>query len=130
MVIDTSAIAAVLFQEDDAATFEQFLANAGRCLISAVTRVETTCVVEGRKGEHGRAALEALLEVLGAETVSVDAAQVNHAIAAFRAYGKGRHPASLNIGDCFSYALAKALDEPLLFKGNDFGLTDIRSALA
>lgn len=130
MVIVTSALAAVLFQEDDAAIFEEVLATGGRCLISAVTRVEVTCVVEGRKGEEGRAALEALLDAVSAETVSVDGAQVNLAIAGFRAYGKGRHPAGLNIGDCFSYALAKALDEPLLFKGNDFGLTDIRSALA
>lgn len=67
---------------------------------------------------------------MSAETVSVDGAQVNLAISGFRAYGKERHPAGLNIGDCFSYALAKALDEPLLFKGNDFALTDIRSALA
>lgn len=130
MVVDTSAIAAVLFQEDDADTFEQALAGAGRCLISAVTRVEISCVVEGRKGEQGRAALDELLSALDVEVVTVDGTQVDLAIAAFRTYGKGRHPAGLNIGDCFSYALAKALDEPLLFKGNDFGLTDIRPMLA
>ncbi len=130
MVVDTSAIAAVLFQEDDAAAFEQALASGERCLISAVTRVEAACVVEGRKGAQGRSALEALLDALGAELVPADAAQTNLAIAAFRAYGKGRHPAGLNIGDCFSYALARALDEPLLFKGNDFSLTDIRPALS
>jgi ribonuclease VapC len=73
--------------------------------------------------------LEAFLEALDAETIPVDSRQAALAIEAFRAYGKGRHPAGLNIGDCFSYALAKALDEPLLFKGNDFGQTDLRSAL-
>jgi ribonuclease VapC len=130
MVVDTSAIAAVLFQEDDADTFEQALAGAGRCLISAVTRVEISCVVEGRKGEQGRAALDELMSALDVEVVAVDGTQVDLAIAAFRAYRKGRHPAGLNIGDCFSYALAKALDEPLLFKGDDFGLTDIRPMLA
>ena len=130
MVVDTSAIAAVLFQEGDADTFEQALAGAGRCLISAVTRVEISCVVEGRKGEQGRAALDELLNALDVEVAAVDGTQVDLAIAAFRTYGKGRHPAGLNIGDCFSYALAKALQEPLLFKGNDFGLTDIRQMLA
>ena len=130
MVIDTSAIAAVLFQETDAPAFEEALARDERRLISAVTRVEAACVVEGRKGEQGRLALEALLDALGAEIVPVDVSQANLAIAAFRAYGKGRHPAGLNIGDCFSFALAKALGEPLLFKGNDFSLTDLSPALA
>lgn len=130
MVVDTSAIAAVLFMEDDAEIYAEALAGAQKCFLSAVTRVETAFVIEGRRGDAGRAVLEAFLEALDPEIIPVDPQQADLAIAAFRAYGKGRHPAGLNIGDCFSYALAKALDEPLLFKGNDFGQTDIRPARA
>ncbi|MFD1012153.1 type II toxin-antitoxin system VapC family toxin [Shinella fusca] len=129
MVVDTSAIAAILFMEDDAERYAEALAGARKSFLSTVTLVEIAFVVEGRRGEAGRTALEALLEALDAETIPVDSRQAALAIEAFRAYGKGRHPAGLNIGDCFSYALAKALDEPLLFKGNDFGQTDLRSAL-
>ena len=129
MVVDTSALAALLFLEDDAEIYAGALAGVQKCFLSAVTRVEIALVVEGRKGETGRKALETFLEVLDPEVMPVDARQADFAIQAFRIYGKGRHPAGLNIGDCFSYALAKALDEPLLFKGNDFGRTDIRSVL-
>lgn len=129
MVVDTSALAALLFLEDDAEIYAGALAGVQKCFLSAVTRVEIALVVEGRKGETGRKALETFLEVLDPEVMPVDARQADLAIQAFRIYGKGRHPAGLNIGDCFSYALAKALDEPLLFKGNDFGRTDIRSVL-
>ena len=130
MVVDTSTIVAILFLEDDAEIYAGVLAGAEQCFLSAVTRVEIAFVVEGRRGEAGRKALESFLEALNPEIIPVDQRQVDAAIAAFRSYGKGRHPAGLNIGDCFSYALAKALDEPLLFKGNDFGLTDIRPMLA
>jgi ribonuclease VapC len=125
IVVDTSAIAAILFQEPDAAVFETVLGRAERCAMSAVTRVELSCVVEGRKGEAGRQALEDLLDLLRVEVVPVDLAQVHLAISAFRSFGKGRHPAGLNIGDCFSYALSKSLGEPLLFKGADFMATDV-----
>ena len=125
IVIDTSAIAAILFQEPDAAVFETVLGRAERCAMSAVTRVELSCVVEGRKGEAGRQALEDLLDLLRVEVVPVDLAQVHLAISAFRSFGKGRHPAGLNIGDCFSYALSMSLGEPLLFKGADFMATDV-----
>ena len=129
MVVDTSVIVAILFMEDDAERYAEALAGARKCFLSTVTLVEIAFVVEGRRGEAGRKALEAFLEALDAETIPVDSRQAALAIEAFRAYGKGRHPAGLNIGDCFSYALAKALDEPLLFKGNDFVLTDLRPAL-
>ncbi|MEW9615753.1 type II toxin-antitoxin system VapC family toxin [Shinella sp. S4-D37] len=129
MVVDTSVLAALLLLEDDAEIYAGALAGVQKCFLSAVTRVEIAFAIEGRKGATGRETLETFLEVLDPEVIPVDARQADLAIHAFRTYGKGRHPAGLNIGDCFSYALAKALDEPLLFKGNDFGQTDIQSAL-
>ena len=98
-------------------------------LLSAVTRVELFCVIEGRKGETGRADVELLLRDGDFEVVSVTPQQAEIAIDAFRRFGRGRHRARLNIGDCFSYALAVATDQVLLFKGDDFGHTDIRPAL-
>ena len=130
MVVDTSAIVAILFLEDDAELYAQALAGAQKCFLSSVTRVEIAFVIEGRRGEAGRKLLETFLDALDPEIIPVDARQADLAIEAFRTYGKGRHSAGLNIGDCFSYALAKALNEPLLFKGNDFGHSDIRSALS
>jgi len=85
-------------------------------------------VLEGRKGRP-RPELEEVVETLELEIVAFDHHQLELAIDAFRRYGKGRHPAGLNLGDCCSYGLAKALDQPLLFKGNDFGLTDVTPAL-
>ena len=129
MVVDTSAVVAILFKEPDAGLYANALASAATRLISAVTRVELAFVVEGRKGEPGRADLERLMEAGGFEVVAVTPVQAMRAIDAFRRFGRGRHPASLNIGDCFSYALAATLEEGLLFKGNDFAQTDLRSAL-
>lgn len=130
MVIDTSALVAILLREPDAERFASAVEGAAVRLVSAVTRVELSCVIEGRKGEAGRTDLELLLRDGGIEVASVTPQQASIAIDAFRRYGKGRgHPAALNIGDCFSYALAVATGYPLLFKGNDFRRTDIRSAL-
>ena len=129
-MIDTSALVAVLFGEADAARFEAAMVRADRRLISAATRVELSCVVEGRKGDAGRVDLEAFLKLLDPEIVALTSAQAELAIEAFRRFGKGRHRAGLNIGDCFAYALARHADELLLFKGDDFGHTDIGSALA
>jgi len=126
MVVDTSALVAILFGEPDAEMFASALEVASTRLISAVTRVELSCVVEGRKGEPGRQDLERLLAGVGCEIVSVTPGHAGIAIDAFRRFGKGRHRAGLNIGDCFSYALAAATDLPLLFKGDDFTHTDIR----
>jgi len=128
MVVDTSAIVAILMSEPDAEIIAGALGEASARLISAVTRVELSCVIEGRKGEPGRRDLERLLGNGGFEVVAVTPHHADLAIEAFRRYGKGRHPASLNIGDCFSYALAKATDSPLLFKGSDFIQTDVRVA--
>jgi ribonuclease VapC len=129
MVVDTSALVAILFGEPDADRFVQALAAAPIRLLSAVTRVEVSFVVEGRKREAGRADLELLLRDGAFEIASVTPQQAQIAIEAFRRYGKGRHRAGLNIGDCFSYALAVATGDRLLFKGEDFAHTDVAAAL-
>jgi ribonuclease VapC len=129
MVVDTSALTAILFAEPDARRFATALDQAPTRLISAATRVELSFVIEGKKGEAGRADLERLLEQSRLEIASVTPQQVNIALDAFRRFGKGRHRAGLNIGDCFSYALAAATGQPLLFKGDDFVHTDVRVAL-
>ena len=129
MVVDTSALVAILLGEPDAERFAHALSAAPVRLISAVTRVELSFVIGGRKGETGRADLELLLRDGGFDIVSVTPQQATIAIEAFRRYGRGRHRAGLNIGDCFSYALAVATDHPLLFKGDDFIHTDLQPAL-
>lgn len=129
MVIDTSALVAILLGEPDAERFARALGEAPVRLLSAVTRVELSFVIEARKGEAGRADLELLLRDGGFDVVSVTPQQAAIAIEAFRRFGRGRHQAGLNIGDCFSYALAKATEHRLLFKGNDFNHTDIPTVL-
>jgi ribonuclease VapC len=129
MVIDTSAVVAILFEEEDHQHYERAIEGASARLVSAVTRVELSFVIEGRKREAGRERLERFFALTEAEVIAVTPQQAMIAIDAFRNYGKGRHSAGLNIGDCFCYALARATGHPLLFKGNDFVQTDIRSAL-
>jgi ribonuclease VapC len=129
MVVDTSALVAILLREADAALFDKVLVDAEARLMSAVTRVELSFVIEGRKRQAGRADVERLLDETDIDIAAVTPQQAELAIEAFRRYGKGRHPAALNIGDCFAYALAKATGHPLLFKGDDFAQTDIRPAL-
>jgi ribonuclease VapC len=121
---------AVLLVEREAPQFSQVLADTPRTLMSAVTRVELSFVAEGRKGSVGRAVLEDFLRDSRIEVVAVSLRHAEIAIEAFRRFGRGRHRAALNIGDCFSYALAKATDQPLLFKGDDFIHTDVRRALS
>jgi len=130
MVVDTSALVAILLREPDADRFDRLLAEAPLRLMSAVTRVELSFVIEGRKREAGRADIERFLNDVHIEIAAVTPQQAEIAIEAFRRFGRGRHRAALNIGDCFSYALAKAIDHPLLFKGDDFIHTDIRPALS
>ncbi|MEX2543475.1 MAG: type II toxin-antitoxin system VapC family toxin [Trueperaceae bacterium] len=125
MVIDTSAILAVLENEAEASTFKLEIASAAVRLMSAGTYLETAMVVESRKGADGIGELRLLLGSAGIRLVPFDAEQAMTAQQAFSRYGKGRHRAALNFGDCFSYALAKSTGEPLLFKGNDFSETDI-----
>lgn len=128
MVIDTSAIVAILQNEPEAAGFVQLIAADDVRLISAVSRVECTCVIEGRKRAAGRADLELLLREAAIEIAPVTADQAEIACEVFRRFGRGRHPAALNIGDSFAYALARVTGEPLLYKGDDFARTDIESA--
>ena len=129
MVIDTSAVVAILFAEDDRLKYAEAIEGSATRLVSAVSRVELSFVIEGRKGEAGRERLERFFALTAAEVVAVTPQQASIAIQAFRRFGKGRHPAALNIGDCFSYALASATGHKLLFKGDDFRRTDIVPAL-
>lgn len=127
MVIDTSAIVAILFDEPERSRFIHQIKIAEKRLISASTLLECEIVVQARKGISGRNQLELFIHEAQIIVVPFDQAQVNLAIRAWQEYGKGQHPAGLNFGDCFSYALAKATGEPLLFKGVDFVQTDITS---
>lgn len=129
IVVDTSALFAILANEPERATFVETIVAADRCFVSAGTRVETGMVISSRFGPAGQHYLSAFLSRAGIETNPVDAEQAETAITAFRRFGKGRHPAGLNFGDCFSYALAHTLDAPLLFKGDDFSETDITRAV-
>ncbi|HMF68374.1 MAG TPA: type II toxin-antitoxin system VapC family toxin [Phyllobacterium sp.] len=125
MVIDTSAIVAIALDEPEAVSFEQEIASDPVRLISAATVLEATMVIETRLGEEGGRELDLWLYKAGVDIVVVDIDQLEAARRAWRRYGKGRHPAGLNYGDCFSYALAVSRQEPLLFKGEDFSKTDI-----
>lgn len=128
MVIDTSAIVAIFFNEPDALHYRQRIAEDPVRLMSAATLVEVTMVIEGRFGEAGGTELDLWLHKANVDVVAVTADYADQARRAWRRYGKGRHPAALNYGDCFSYALALLTGEPLLFKGNDFSQTDVRAA--
>lgn len=130
MVIDTSAVVAILFDEEDQGRYIAAIDAATIRLVSAVTRVELSFVIEGRKREAGRERLERFFTMTATEVAAVTPQQAMLAIDAFRTYGKRRHRAGLNIGDCFSYALARSAGLPLLFKGDDFAHTDILDALA
>lgn len=129
MVIDTSALLAILLNEPDASRFEAAIEEDPVRLMSAGSVLETASVVESWYGEPGGRELDRLVHRAGIEIVAVEAGQVAIGREAFRTFGKGRHAAGLNYGDCFAYALAHAADEPLLFKGDDFARTDIRRAL-
>jgi ribonuclease VapC len=129
MVIDTSALIAILDNEPDADLYEASLAEAAEPVISSATALECRIVLEHRYGAVGGAKLEQLLAEQGVQVVVFDREQYAIAAAAYRRFGRGRHPARLNFGDCFAYALAKHRNEPLLFKGNDFAATDAISAL-
>ena len=129
MVIDTSALLAILFGEPEALSFTRTIVDESRKLISAFNALESGIVVEARKGEAGGRELDLLMHRARIEIVAMNADQAELARAAWRKYGKGNHPAGLNIGDCCAYALARYSGEPLLFKGNDFSQTDLRTAI-
>jgi ribonuclease VapC len=129
IVIDTSALVAILRREDEADEFLRLIAGAERCLLSAVSLLETSMVLAGRTGDEAAwRDLDDLIEVAVIEIMPQDTKQVRIARAAFLRFGKGRHPAGLNFGDCASYALADLNNAPLLFKGQDFSQTDIVKA--
>jgi ribonuclease VapC len=128
MVVDTSALLAILEGESTAPRLVDALSAADAIRVSAGTALEAGIVVEARRGEAGGRELDLLLHRLRADVVSVTAEHVEIARDAYRRYGKGHHPAALNFGDCFAYALASALGEPLMFVGNDFARTDVEAA--
>ena len=129
MILDTSAVIAILRNEAEAPSFRLILENATTCGISAATYLEAACVVDSKRDPVVSRRLDELLEAAECKIEPVTARQARLAREAYRDYGKGSgHPAQLNFGDCFAYALASDLGEPLLFKGSDFTHTDIRSA--
>ena len=125
IVVDSSALVAILRREPEADHFLQAIAEADGCMLSSVSLLETSMVLVGRTGDATAwAELDALIARARMQVVAQDAELVEAARQAFLQYGKGRHSAALNLGDCASYALAKARSLPLLFKGNDFPRTD------
>lgn len=129
MILDSSAVLAILFREPDFEAYEAAIASAPYRRISAANFVEVSIVVESRGGHAVVQQWDALVREAGIAVESVTEEQALIARQAFSDYGKGRHPAALNFGDCFAYALAKSIGEPLLFKGQDFRQTDILPAL-
>jgi ribonuclease VapC len=128
MIIDTSALVSILDQEPEAERFVRSIATASERMLSAANLVETGIVMQTRRGDEAARDLDLLLAKLNVNIVPVSAKQADLARKAFRRFGRGRHSAQLNFGDCFAYALAKDSSAPLLFKGNDFAKTDIAVA--
>lgn len=126
MIVDTSALVAVILGEPDAEAYLRTMMSADSLAVSAATLTEALIVVEARQGDEAASDLAGLLADLEVEVVAFDERQGQLAAAARRRFGKGRHPAGLNLGDTFSYALAADRAEPLLFKGRDFAATDVR----
>jgi ribonuclease VapC len=131
IVIDSSALIAMLQDEPERAQFASIIARASQKFVCAVTFLETGMVAYSRRGDPGLAALGEIVAEAEIEIVPFDRALAKLALAAFERYGKGNHPkARLNLGDCAAYALAKAKNVPLLYKGADFANTDIAPAAA
>lgn len=129
MVVDSSAVLAILFNEPERDLFSDALAAGRVRLMSSINVLETSTVVTSRKGPHGARELDLLLHHAEFEVVSFTADHLRLARDAYERYGKGRHPAGLNLGDCCAYALARHTGYPLLFKGNDFPRTDVMRAI-
>jgi ribonuclease VapC len=128
MIIDTSALIAILYGEPERAEFARLIHDADSCRVSVASFVELSMVVESQLGPEAGRQVDTLFRRTGIVIEPVTVEHGHLARQAFLDYGKGRHKAGLNFGDCFSYALAKATGEPLLFKGRDFSETDIKSA--
>jgi ribonuclease VapC len=129
MVIDTSALLAILFDEEERRPYNEAIEEAASCLISVATFVEVSIVLESRFGAEGLRDLDLFIDRAGIEIADVDVEQGRLARRAYSLLGKGRHPAGLNYGDCFAYALAVTRGESLLYKGPDFSHTDVVSAI-
>lgn len=128
MVIDTSAIIAIFLDEPERLTFSRLLLASKPLLMSAISKLEAGMVAIGRDGQAGAVRLDRIMHEFGIVFVAFDERQADIARDAFARYGKGRHRAGLNFGDCAAYALAVAEAEPLLFKGTDFGATNVEVA--
>jgi ribonuclease VapC len=128
MIVDTSALVSILDQEAEAERLARAIAAASERMLSAANLVETGIVMQVRRGDEADRDLDLLLAKLKIDIIPVSGKQANLARKAFQHYGRGRHPAKLNFGDCFAYALAKDSSAPLLFKGSDFSQTDIMIA--
>lgn len=129
MIVDTSAVLAILFEESEAELYARALTQADSCRISAASFVEAAVVIDAQTKGQGSRQFDAFIRRAAIAIEPVTEEQAHIARQAYADFGKGRHPAGLNFGDCFSYALAKVTGEPLLFKGKDFKKTDITSAL-
>jgi ribonuclease VapC len=125
MVVDSSALVAIILQEDERTIFEDLILREPTVVMSIASLLEVTITLLGRRREADASRLEETLSILTIGAQAVDLQQGVLAMQAFTRFGRGRHQAALNFGDCFAYALAKARDEPLLFKGDDFSKTDV-----
>ena len=128
MIIDTSALVSILDQEPEAERLVRAIAAASERMLSAANLVETGIVMQVRRGDEAARDLDLMLAKFKIDVIPVSAKQADFARKAFQRFGRGRHPARLNFGDCFAYALAKDSSAPLLFKGDDFSQTDLRIA--
>jgi ribonuclease VapC len=128
MILDTSALIAIFFGEPDGDFYIRMIHGADRCRISAANFVELSMVIEGQLGPEALRQCDMFFRRAGIVIEPVTVEQAHLARQGFLDFGKGRHSAGLNFGDCFAYALTKATDEPLLYKGKDFSKTDIRAA--
>jgi ribonuclease VapC len=129
MVIDTSAILAIVLREPEAEVFVEAIANAAVRVISVASVFEASIVLQRRLDRSRVTQLDELITSFPIAIWPVSVDQITWARHALETYGRGRHPAKLNFGDCFTYALAKSTGEPILFKGSDFSLTDLKSAV-
>ena len=128
MIVDSSAVLAVLYREPDAERYERAIAESPNCRMSVANMLEASIVLEGRGGAAAGHELDVFLESAAIELAPVTVEHAEAARRAWRRFGKGNHPAALNYGDCFAYALANVAGAPLLFKGEDFSQTDIKAA--
>jgi ribonuclease VapC len=129
MIVDTSALLAVVFEESDAAVFARAILEAPRPSMSAATLLEAWIVTDGRRSDVLSTKAGEIVRELGIDVVPLTNLHADLARDAYRRFGKGNHPAALNFGDCIAYALSAANGEPLLFKGDDFARTDVTPAL-